>query len=337
MRTSYFIYCLVIYVAIPNIALSQTLSGFFNLVNKNSNLCLAVRNASNLPGEETYQWNADGTTDKAWELIFLGGSTYKVKNAKSQLFLGLRNPAQFNGEKVTQRVEHSGDPQELNWIFIHAGNGYYKIQNRYSRLYLAVEGSSFERGRPIIQWADLGQDDLLWRLVPANLPYPNQVSPTHNPYLTSRGGSTSTVSLPTRSYNFPGGGIKNSNQYIGDFFGTGETAAVLDNSNACVGYVYFFNSRNPSYNAPGGMVMSDLEILLSGAREFGKPQVIREKGSIYFASGQVYVGAQMVATVGRVLYTVKILDLKFEVINGRNTGRFYTNSVKLSVIAQAAY
>jgi hypothetical protein len=228
---------------------------------------------------------------------------------------------------VTQRADQPNNPLELNWLVLNAGNGYYKIQNLYSGLFLAVEGASLEPGRSLMQWADQRQADILWRITPVNLPA--------EPGWVNRSGQA--VMLPTRSIYFPGGGWKNNNQYIGDFCCTGETAPILDNSNACVGYVYFFNSKSPLYNSANGTLMSDLELLLSGSREFGNPNAPREKGSVYFRPNQVYLGAQMTATVGRILYTVKITDVKFEVLNGYNTGRFYSNSVKVMVTAQAAY
>lgn len=329
MRTNYLIALLLLFVTTPFTASSQSFSGTFKLVNLHSNLCLGIKGASTLSGAETTQWHCDESPDMAWELIPLGNSLYKIRNVRSQFYLGLKKPSHLNGEMVVQRINHQGEPQELNWVFINAGSGYYKIQNLYSGLFLAVERSSFEPGRAILQWSNQGQQDILWRIeaVPAA---------TTNP-MGSRGGNSSTVSLTTRTFNFPGGGIRNNNHPIGDFCCTGETVAVMDNSNACVGYIYFFGSRNPSYNAPGGMVTNDLEILLSAASEFGRPQAVRQKGSIYFPSEQIYVGAQMTTTIGRILYTARISDLKFEVINGQNTGRFYTNSLKVAVTAQAAY
>lgn len=332
MRTNYFVCLILLYFNTTFIASAQSFSGTFKLVNRHSNLCLAIKGASTLSGAETTQWHCDESPDIAWELIHLGNSLYKIRNVRSQFYLGLKKPSQLNGEMVVQRTNHQGEPQELNWVVINAGSGYYKIQNLYSGLFLAVEHSSFEPGRTILQWANQGQQDILWRIEPSN----NQGSSSNNT-MNIRGGNISAVSLTTRTFNFPGGGIRNNNHPIGDFCCTGETVAVMDNSNACVGYIYFFGSRNPGYNAPGGMVTNDLEILLSAASEFGRPQAVRQKGSIYFPSEQIYVGAQMTTTIGRILYTARISDLKFEVINGQNTGRFYTNSLKVAVTAQAAY
>lgn len=332
MKTSYVIFCFLIYLAIPSFTFAQTLSGVFNLVNKNSNLCLAVSNASTLPGEETIQWSCDGGADKAWELTNIGGSVYKIQNQKSFLYLKLKSLSRSNGEKATQGV--ADDPQIINWLFVDAGNGYYKIQNLYSGLFLAVGGGSVEQGGAIIQWTDHGQQDLLWRVVPTSVANKSKAIDLNG---VKRVRTSVNPSLPDRMINFPGGGVRNNNQYVGDFCCTGETASILDNTNTTVGYVYFFSGRNPAYNTANGAVMGDLEILLSGAKEFGNPQALREKGNIYFANGTIYAGAQIMTTIGRILYTVKVLDVKFEVVNGRYTGRFYMNSIKVSVLAQAAY
>jgi len=331
------VFYFLIFLAVPNITFAQELEGIVNLVNKNSNLCLAVSNASILPGAETTQWNCDGVADKAWELIFMGSSVYKVQNQRSLLYLSLQSANRNNGVKVTQGVETSDSPQYLNWLFINAGNGYYKIQNLYSGLFLAVGGATLERGGEIVQWVDQGQQDILWRIVPtSSTAQPKTAGKNATPPQVKGKGKTG-VGLPTRYVDFPGGGIRNNNQYVGDFCCTGETASILDNTNAVVGYVYFFGGKNPAYTTPNGAVMSDLEISLSGAKEFGNLQAPREKGSVYFPTSQVYVGSQIMTTIGRILYTVKIVDLKFEVAKGQNTGRFYMNSIKVSVMAQAAY
>jgi microsomal dipeptidase-like Zn-dependent dipeptidase len=52
------------------------------------------------------------------------------------------------------------------WILAPAADGHYRLRNKGSDLFAGVGGGSLDNGALVIQWRNVGQDDLLWRLDP---------------------------------------------------------------------------------------------------------------------------------------------------------------------------
>ena len=156
---------------------------------------------------------------------------------------------------------------------------------------------------------------------------------------TKKQPASNTPYLPTKTFVFPGGGIRNNNNYLGDFCCTGETGVVQDNFGNYVGYIYFFGWGNkPAEVTDEGVVIDQLEILLSGAKTFDNVlSPVRDKTVLLFPNNEVFTGSQLSTTIGRILYTVRILNVEFRMINGNNTGKFYMNSIRVEVTAQQAY
>jgi microsomal dipeptidase-like Zn-dependent dipeptidase len=137
-------------------------AGTYTLTNKNSNLCLAVRGATQNNGEETTQWACDGNADKNWKIIDAGGGYYKLQNSNSNHFLAVGAGSRDHGGRVVQYVDQG--QQDILWRLVDIGGGYYKVQNKNSGLVLAVGAGSRNQGADVVQWGDAGQEDIKWKL-----------------------------------------------------------------------------------------------------------------------------------------------------------------------------
>ena len=136
--------------------------GTYTLTNKNSNLCLAVRGATQTSGEEGTQWACDGNADKNWNIIDIGGGYYKLQNRNSNHFLAVGGGSRAQGGRVVQYVDQG--QQDILWRLINIGGGYYKAQNKNSGLFLAIGAGSRNQGADLVQWGDAGQEDVKWKL-----------------------------------------------------------------------------------------------------------------------------------------------------------------------------
>ncbi len=136
--------------------------GTYTITNKNSNLCLAIRGATQANGEEGTQWNCDGNADKNWKLIDAGSGYFKLQNQNSNLFLAVGGASRDYGGRCVQYVDQ-GQP-DIQWRFVDAGAGWYKIQNKNSGLFLAIGAGLRTGGADLIQWGDEGQEDVKWKL-----------------------------------------------------------------------------------------------------------------------------------------------------------------------------
>lgn len=154
---------LVLFLSIISSATAQAVSaGTYTITNKNSNLCLAIRGATQRHGEEGTQWTCDGNADKNWKLIDAGSGYFKIQNQNSNHFLAVGGSSRDRGGRCLQSID-TGQP-DIIWRFIDAGAGWYKIQNRNSGLFLAIGGGARTGGADLIQWGDEGQEDVKWKL-----------------------------------------------------------------------------------------------------------------------------------------------------------------------------
>lgn len=162
MKMQKLILSFYLFLAIIISAAAQVSPGIYTLTNKNSNLCLAIRGATQRHGEEGTQWTCDGNADKNWKLIDVGNGDFKIQNQNSNHFLAVGGSTREYGGRCLQSLD-TGQP-DIIWRFIDAGTGWYKIQNKNSGLFLAIGGGSRDGGADLIQWRDEGQEDIKWKL-----------------------------------------------------------------------------------------------------------------------------------------------------------------------------
>jgi hypothetical protein len=90
------------------------------------------------------------------------GCIVKIKSAYSGKIIQVGYGSKDNnGEMYTY---DDGDDIHFKWQVIDAGKGYVKFKNSNSNKYLVVYGGGSTAGDPIVQYDDVGQQDILWKI-----------------------------------------------------------------------------------------------------------------------------------------------------------------------------
>ncbi len=120
---------------------------------------------------------------------------------------------------------------------------------------------------------------------------------------------------------FPGMGVRNNNQTIGDFCCTGETATILREGNVPIGYIYFYSSERATDVAAAKFTVS-----VSAVPSINNPNTDRIQDEITFdAASELYQNATKSRIVGGLKFKVTILSV-------RTTGRsFFTEGLRIQV------
>lgn len=143
-----------------------------------------------------------------------------------------------------------------------------------------------------------------------------------NPFLSMlRPPQQHTFKIINDRIVFPGMGVRNDNQTIGDFCCTGETATILREDNIPVGYIYFYGS-GPSTQPE----VVKFYILVSAVPTISSPYSERVKDEIDFdAASELFNNAKKSKIVGGLKFTVTILSVK-------TTGRsFFDDGLSIQV------
>jgi O-glycosyl hydrolase len=151
---------------IPNVTYSGGTgigSGYYELVNRNSNLLLDVNGASTSNGAKVIQWNGNGGSNQQWSLVSVSGGYYNVVNRNSGLLLDVSGASTSSGASVIQYSNNGGSNQQ--WSLVSVGGGYYNVVNRNSGLLLDVSGASTSPGANVIQYSNNGGTNQQWRLI----------------------------------------------------------------------------------------------------------------------------------------------------------------------------
>src|SRR6185436_10770196 len=118
--------------------------GLYRIFNKNSNLLIDVDNQSTNRGAKVHQWAPSGNPNQIWELVPVGGDTFKFRAAHSGLALNLPNATSKPGAGMWQWTD-DGTPAG-SWRLEPKGNGWYFIRSVASNQVLAVDGMSKSNG-----------------------------------------------------------------------------------------------------------------------------------------------------------------------------------------------
>ena len=141
----------------------------FNVVNVNSNLLLAVENASQDAGTQVQQFHGSGTADQLWELVGAGGGYCKIVNVGSGLVLAPAGGSAADSAPMQQVADSSG--AATLWTLIDpTASGQCKIKNAASGLLLGVSSEATTDSANVVQFDDNGTPDHLWLLEAAAAP-----------------------------------------------------------------------------------------------------------------------------------------------------------------------
>jgi serine/threonine protein kinase/regulation of enolase protein 1 (concanavalin A-like superfamily) len=138
--------------------------GVYRIVNKHSKLAIDVEGHHQNEGAKVHQWEATGGANQLWELIPVGGDTFKFRAVHSGLVLNVPNSSTQPGTRMWQWKD-DGTSAGL-WRIEPKGDGWFFIRSVSSDQVLAVENMNTSNGGPLTQWDRPGTDDHLWRFEP---------------------------------------------------------------------------------------------------------------------------------------------------------------------------
>lgn len=148
--------------------------------------------------------------------------------------------------------------------------------------------------------------------------------------------TTETIQIAVHKTNWsfilPGGGQRNNNATIGDFCCTGETLTISNQSNAPLGYAYFYGTRNTGgiILGNGQVIIQQFELLVSGTTNIQGTNA-RTQSSIFFPSADCVVGRVKQVQVGNLEYTVKILTIAYPLGTQYVNTHFVGGSLRVEV------
>ncbi len=139
-----------------------------------------------------------------------------------------------------------------------------------------------------------------------------------------------TVESGTWLYQFPGG-QDNNNATIGDFCCTGQTITVTNLGGKPLGYAYFYGWQGQAYNLPNGTsIAPNFEIYISGTSDLDGVAP-RQTSTIFFADFDNVIGRVKTVQVGKLQYTVKILEISYPTGTPYADTHFNMGSLKVAV------
>lgn len=137
------------------------------LINNLSGMALEPRIDSPNEGVELTQKCFGQAVLEKWEIgcdAVQGGCL--LRNKKTGKRLDVKNHRSTDGERIVQKENAT------RWILFDNGFGAYKLQADKTKKFLAVAAGSLEEGDDVIQWGDVGQEDIWWTLFPDTLALP---------------------------------------------------------------------------------------------------------------------------------------------------------------------
>ena len=134
------------------------------IVNRNSNLGIAVREGKKSPEADVLQWTAGGL-ESHWRLVAADGF-WTIENQNSRLVMGVAGGSRRPGASIHQEVK-SADSRSQQWTVEPAGDRFWKIVNRNSGHALAIAGARKARGNVACQSPVGRNPEQQWEFVPA--------------------------------------------------------------------------------------------------------------------------------------------------------------------------
>jgi hypothetical protein len=140
------------------------------------------------------------------------------------------------------------------------------------------------------------------------------------------------LQLQNKIFEFPGAGVRNNNDTIGDFCCTGETATIRTAQGIPAGYIYFYGFSGGITNGRRSAAKR-FNVLVSGICDPAQPASARAKSSIDFAADELKPGLSRQTIAGVLEFTATIQDVQFL---DEPHSRFWMNTLKIKVEVQEA-
>jgi hypothetical protein len=140
------------------------------------------------------------------------------------------------------------------------------------------------------------------------------------------------LELQTKTFDFPGTGVHNNNDTIGDFCCTGETATIRTARGVPIGFIYFYGFSGGITNGKRSAAKR-FNVLVSGISDPAQPASARAKSSIDFGATEMKPGLTRQTIAGAVEFTVTIQDVQFL---DEPHSRFWMDTIKIKVEVREA-
>ncbi|HEY1012978.1 MAG TPA: RICIN domain-containing protein [Herpetosiphonaceae bacterium] len=137
---------------------------YFYLINRNSNQCLDLSNASSADGAKIQQWGCNGSSAQQWRLAPVNGS-YQLVSRASNKCADVEAWSTADGALVKQWSCGNAQNNQL-WNFATTSDGWTRLVSRNSGKDLSIQYGSTTAGTAAHQWPWIGSADQQWRLEP---------------------------------------------------------------------------------------------------------------------------------------------------------------------------
>jgi len=143
----------------------QTLSGIYELQNRNSGLYMDVSGGPPTTGDgaNVNQWSLTQNTNQQFSFEHVADGAYKITAVHSGKALDVNSDGKENGVNLQQWSYFGFANQQF--IAVSNGDGYYKLVARHSGKLLEVAGYSVANGGLLQQWDNQGQTSGMWKLL----------------------------------------------------------------------------------------------------------------------------------------------------------------------------
>lgn len=143
----------------------QSLSGIYELQNRNSSLYMDVSGGPSSTGDgvNIHQWSLAQATNQQFLFEHTGDGAYKITAVNSGKALDVNSGGKDNGINVQQWSYYGFNNQQL--IAVATGDGYYKLIAKHSGKLIEVAGFSTSNGGAIQQWENVNQSSGMWKLL----------------------------------------------------------------------------------------------------------------------------------------------------------------------------
>lgn len=139
----------------------------YKIVNRNSGLCLDVKDGSTAAGANVQQWTDNGTKAQQWKVVFnKEDSTYYVISVLNSKPIVVDSYSKSNGGNCI--IYNNDYGTNKRWYITSVDNGYSFFINKNSNKGLEVAGSSKSAGGNVQQWDYKAQANQQWKFVRVN-------------------------------------------------------------------------------------------------------------------------------------------------------------------------
>jgi hypothetical protein len=145
----------------------QTLSGIYEVQNRNSNLFMDISGGPGSTGDGVivHQWSLTQNTNQQFLFEHLGDGAYKITAMNSAKALDVNSGGKENGINVQQWGYVGNGNQQF--VAVSTGDGFYKLIAKHSAKVIEVAGFSTANGGTLQQWENQNQTSGQWKLVRA--------------------------------------------------------------------------------------------------------------------------------------------------------------------------